>query len=840
MAGPDDLKVSKTIHLNKLVPSDYRMWVSTAEATLSIHGCLGIVQGTETQPTLITGSSTVSVASKKSIASWTLRHALAREALLKCLERSELIKVHTLQTAAEIWQRLHQEYGNVSDVLHAKAELKFHSLRKKPTTSIQQHIDDFTKLHEDVEYHSPPGTNPMSTAQVNLAFLRSLGEKFEIFQQAMGDRAYTINTGELFARVRAMVESRDDYEEEKENKPMTNAKALSLRISDDNGQGRGKGGFRGGKGKRGGFGRGRGDGGGFRGAGFRGSFRGGRFGRPNFNRFKSNFDGSKACTHCQRVGHTFEECRTRRKEQNPNYIQQPFNRNNGDVQYAPRPNFQANITRFVANSASTSPEINPYQWIVDSASNANLTPFRFRLQNYRPFPQIARVTGIGGNSVSALGSGSITLTDDTGHKHTIKNVLYVPDHDTPILSLMKIREQSLNFAFESNGEESADFSLSAQSTPFKLVGRAVDHVLYVTETPSNPQVYVAITRNQSRAQSWSSSRESQNSSRNEALPIKRQRAITPPPEPIIIRDSSEDLSATPPRRSSSPNRLHPLRCNPENLWHLRFAHAGKSTLSKHPIINSTFDSSNCRSCIRGKQHRNSFQAAKPSATEICERIHSDVCGPFTTSIGGSQYIVNFLDEISHYLFLYTAPNKSSATIKAIFENFVKLAENQSGKKVKIIRTDGGGEYLGDLTPFLESIGIVHETTAPYTAQSNGKAERINRTINESVRSMLYYANLPDSFWAEAATTAAHTWNRLPSNAIGDRIPFELWFRRPLYQDDIKSLRTFGCIVYAHYQSNDGLASSLIGQQEAVWLVITPLHPTNTGISNENASTPLTI
>src|SRR5271168_1994461 len=95
------------------------------------------------------------------------------------------------------------------------------------------------------------------------------------------------------------------------------------------------------------------------------------------------------------------------------------------------------------------------------------------------------------------------------------------------------------------------------------------------------------------------------------------------------------------------------------------------------------------------------------------------------------------------------------------------------------------------------MGIIHETTAPYTAQSNGRAERMNRTINESVRSMLYYANLPDSFWAEAATTAAYTWNRLPSNAINDQIPFELWFRRPLYQDDIKRLQTFGCIVYAH-------------------------------------------
>ena len=67
----------------------------------------------------------------------------------------------------------------------------------------------------------------------------------------------------------------------------------------------------------------------------------------------------------------------------------------------------------------------------------------------------------------------------------------------------------------------------------------------------------------------------------------------------------------------------------------------------------------------------------------------------------------------------------SQTIQEVFGNFVRLAEVQIGKKVKIIRTDGGGEYLGDLIPFLESLGIVHETTAPYTVQSNGRAERIN-------------------------------------------------------------------------------------------------------------------
>jgi transposase InsO family protein len=169
----------------------------------------------------------------------------------------------------------------------------------------------------------------------------------------------------------------------------------------------------------------------------------------------------------------------------------------------------------------------------------------------------------------------------------------------------------------------------------------------------------------------------------------------------------------------------------------------------------------------------------PSSKEICDLIHSDLCGPFTPSEGSSQYFVTFLDDISHYLFVYTISDKSSATIRETFENFLEMTETQTDKQVKRLRTDGDGEYLGDVTSILRTKGIIHEQTPPYTPQANGKAERINRTITESIRAMLYHANLPESFWAEAATTATYVWNRLPSSAINDRIPFELWFRRHL-------------------------------------------------------------
>jgi transposase InsO family protein len=115
-------------------------------------------------------------------------------------------------------------------------------------------------------------------------------------------------------------------------------------------------------------------------------------------------------------------------------------------------------------------------------------------------------------------------------------------------------------------------------------------------------------------------------------------------------------------------------------------------------------------------------------------------------------------------------------------------------QVKSFQTDGGGEYDGELIPIFDRLGIHHREAPPHTPQSNGVAERLNRVINESVRAMLYSANLPDSFWAEAAVTAAYIWNRLPSSAIENATPYERWFNKlPNYD----KLKPFGCIVYIH-------------------------------------------
>ena len=169
----------------------------------------------------------------------------------------------------------------------------------------------------------------------------------------------------------------------------------------------------------------------------------------------------------------------------------------------------------------------------------------------------------------------------------------------------------------------------------------------------------------------------------------------------------------------------------------------------------------CDNCLISKQPRTSFSSYIMSkASDVLHVVYSDVCGPFDVpSLGGNRYFVSFVDDLSRKLWLYLIKAKSE--VFNIFKGFKALLEKQSEKCIKILRTDGGGEFtFGELEGFCKEHGIIHEVTAPYTPpQHNGIVERRNMTILNMVRSMLKQKNIPHSFSSEAAMTAVHVHNK---------------------------------------------------------------------------------
>ena len=206
------------------------------------------------------------------------------------------------------------------------------------------------------------------------------------------------------------------------------------------------------------------------------------------------------------------------------------------------------------------------------------------------------------------------------------------------------------------------------------------------------------------------------------------------------------------------------------------------------------ESSVCESCIMGKQHRTPFLKDKSHrASQPFEIIHSDVCGPMhIKSLGSSRYFVTFIDDYSRYTQTYFLKSKDEVLEK--FKEFVNYV-NTLGKKVKVLRSDNGGEYCSKtFQVYLKEHGIQHQTTVPYNPEQNGTAERMNRTLLESACSMMFHAGMPKEFWAKAIHTATYVHNRSPTSLLKNVTPFERLFGQ---KPDVSNLRVFGCIAFKH-------------------------------------------
>ena len=213
-----------------------------------------------------------------------------------------------------------------------------------------------------------------------------------------------------------------------------------------------------------------------------------------------------------------------------------------------------------------------------------------------------------------------------------------------------------------------------------------------------------------------------------------------------------------------------------SVWHGRLAHLNYKYMRymyKNGLISYDKSSnSKCEVCIQAKMSKKPFPTAQRDS-QILDLIHSDICelnGILTR--GGKRYFITFVDDHSRYTYVYLMRTKDEAF--EMFKRYKSEVENQKEKKVKVLRSDRGGEYFPEeFSKFCEEHGIIHQTSAPYTPQQNGLAERKNRTLVDMVNAMIIHSKLPFNLWGEALLTACHVHNRVPSRKI-HASPYELW------------------------------------------------------------------
>jgi transposase InsO family protein len=74
----------------------------------------------------------------------------------------------------------------------------------------------------------------------------------------------------------------------------------------------------------------------------------------------------------------------------------------------------------------------------------------------------------------------------------------------------------------------------------------------------------------------------------------------------------------------------------------------------------------------------------------------------------------------------------------------------------LLHTDNGKEYTSnEFENYLHQHGIQHQTIVPYNPQQNGVAERMNMTILNMVRSMMFFKNVKLMFWDDAVLCAVY-------------------------------------------------------------------------------------
>ena len=385
------------------------------------------------------------------------------------------------------------------------------------------------------------------------------------------------------------------------------------------------------------------------------------------------------------------------------------------------------------------------RWVMDSGCTDHLSPNLSDFTTYTPFESPRQIALGNSTLIKSLGEGTVLLNcivEGKPVKRTVNNVQYVPDLMYGLLSGKCLNRKGFLVVLEGGG--------------CKIIHR--NGTLLVEALPTSGRLYFL----------------------NLAPDVAKPTDTLPlPPTATLATTPSFDLV------------------------HKRLAHPGKDALHKMIKgglaggLTGIIDESNnfdCDACIRGKVIRAPFQSGHLHANKRLGRLHSDVCGPMdVASLGGSHYFCILVDDQSGYIWYHAIAKKSDFSMW--FIKMDKLFINQYQTHVKILRSDGGGEYVNS---FLESYcadnGIIMERTVAHTPEQNGVAEQANRKIEDKLWMLIKDANAPLSLWADAGAVATYAINRTVSASSQGVTPYEAFHGiRP----SINHMRVWYCDAYIH-------------------------------------------
>ena len=127
-----------------------------------------------------------------------------------------------------------------------------------------------------------------------------------------------------------------------------------------------------------------------------------------------------------------------------------------------------------------------------------------------------------------------------------------------------------------------------------------------------------------------------------------------------------------------------------------------------------------QSCLEGKQYRQPFPRGNSwRAKQILKLVYTDVCGLMRTpTFEKNRYFILFIDDYTRMTWVYFMKERSE--VFGIFKKFKNLVENQSERRIKVLRSDRGTEYTSkELNRFCEDEGVDRQLMVGYAPEQNG-------------------------------------------------------------------------------------------------------------------------
>ncbi|KAM1860923.1 hypothetical protein ACFX13_013031 [Malus domestica] len=265
--------------------------------------------------------------------------------------------------------------------------------------------------------------------------------------------------------------------------------------------------------------------------------------------------------------------------------------------------------------------VNSNSWIFDSSASQHICNTMHGLAGSRSLRNGEMVVRVGnGTKISTKAIGTYMLNLPSGEVLELKNCLYFPSCIKNLISISKLLRDGHSVLFDK------------MSCTLYLNGRIISHGNMI--------------------------------------------------EGLFHLEMNSGMHCIASGNASKPKRARE-EVNQEKMWHLKLGHVNLDKIRKmskdgyfRPLGDDRMGT--CECCLKGKMTKSPFTGKGERATEILGLIHTDVCGPMsTTSRGGFSYYIIFTDDHSRFGYVYLMKYKSESFER--FKEFKNEVEKQTGK-----------------------------------------------------------------------------------------------------------------------------------------------------------------